>query len=168
MKRLKMAVVGFVVATLVLGGCSFADGSRTDDEKLISTEVEPGALPVTVDHQYGSTTIEEAPERVVSVGLMEQDALLALGIAPVATTEWWGEKPGAIFDWASDDLGDRPLPEKLPGDKIQFEKIAALQPDLIVALYSGITEEGYKKLSAMHLSSRMAPTRSTSASVGRN
>jgi hypothetical protein len=30
------------------------------------------------------------------VGLLEQDALLALGVVPVATTEWFGEHPGAV------------------------------------------------------------------------
>lgn len=30
---------------------------------------------------------------MVVVGLREQDALLALGVVPVATTEWFGEHP---------------------------------------------------------------------------
>ena len=46
------------------------------------------------------------PERVVTVGLTEQDALLALGIVPVATTKWFGTHPGEIFPWAEEALGD--------------------------------------------------------------
>ena len=46
-------------------------------------------------------------------GLREQDALLALGIVPVATTEWYGKHPGAIFPWAEEALGDAPKPEVL-------------------------------------------------------
>ncbi len=38
------------------------------------------------------------------MGLVEQDALLALGIAPVATTAWFGDAPGAIFPWATEAL----------------------------------------------------------------
>ena len=48
---------------------------------------------MTIQHKYGSTTIEQPPERVVVVGLRDQDALLALGIVPVATTEWFGDHP---------------------------------------------------------------------------
>jgi iron complex transport system substrate-binding protein len=38
------------------------------------------AFPVTIEHKYGSTEITARPERIVTVGLTEQDALLALGI----------------------------------------------------------------------------------------
>lgn len=111
---------------------------------------EPGAYPVTIEHKWGSTTIEEEPERVVVAGLREQDALLALGVVPVATTEWLGGRAGEIFPWAEDELGDAPLPDVLDStDGIQFEKIAAERPDLIVAVYSGLSKEDYEKLSAI-------------------
>ena len=58
-----------------------------------------GAFPVTIEHKYGATT-EKAPARVVCVGLTEQDALLALGVVPVAVTKWFGYAPGEIFPWA--------------------------------------------------------------------
>ena len=38
------------------------------------------AQSVTIEHKYGSTTVPETVERVVTVGLVEQDALLALGV----------------------------------------------------------------------------------------
>ena len=99
---------------------------------------------MTIDHKYGSTTIEPTPERVVVVGLREQDALLALGIVPVATTEWFGEHPGAIFPWAKDELGDATVPTVLTsGDGIEIEKVAAQRPDLILGVYSGITKKEY-------------------------
>ena len=55
---------------------------------------EESAFPVTITHKYGETTLEKAPTRVVCVGLTEQDALLALGIVPVAVTKWFGDAPG--------------------------------------------------------------------------
>lgn len=112
----------------------------------------PAAFPVTIAHKFGETTIPTAPQRVVTVGLVEQDALLALGITPVGTTQWFGENPGAIWPWATAKLTG-PLPE-LVGDASgpNFERIAALQPDLILALYSGVTEEQYGLLS------QIAPT----------
>lgn len=108
------------------------------------------AFPVTIEHKYGETTIEERPERVVTVGLTEQDALLALGVVPVGTTEWFGGYPGAIGPWAQDDLGNASKPTVLHDtDGIQFEQIAALRPQLILALYSGLSESDYEKLSAI-------------------
>lgn len=115
-------------------------------------QADSSAFPVTINHKYGSTTITAKPERIVLVGLVEQDALLALGVVPVATSEWWGDRPGAIFEWATDELGDAPLPEVLSGETPNFERIAALQPDVIVGLYAGLTAEQYETLA------QIAPT----------
>jgi len=113
----------------------------------------PAAFPVSVPHKFGTTEIKAQPQRIVTVGLVEQDALLALGVVPVATTEWFGEKPGAIWPWAEQALGSAPKPQVLTNtDGIQFEKVAALRPDLILAVYSGLTSEDYATLS------KIAPT----------
>jgi len=109
------------------------------------------AFPVTIEHRFGSTTLESAPQRVVSIGLIEQDALLALGTVPVATREWYGERPGAIFEWAEPLLGDAELPQRMAYE-LDFELIAALEPDVIIGLYSGTTQEEYGILS------KIAPT----------
>ncbi|SDY96796.1 iron complex transport system substrate-binding protein [Amycolatopsis xylanica] len=115
-----------------------------------ASAAEAGAFPATVEHKYGSTTVKAEPRRVLTVGLTEQDALLALGVVPIATTEWFGGYPGAIGPWAKDKLGSAPLPQVLPGGEVPaYEKIAALHPDLIIAQYSGLTQEQYDKLSKM-------------------
>jgi iron complex transport system substrate-binding protein len=66
----------------------------------------------------------------VTVGLNEQDAFLALGVAPVGVTDWMGFENG-IGPWAQEAAkaaGDPP--ELLTNtDGIRFEKIAALRPD---------------------------------------
>jgi iron complex transport system substrate-binding protein len=138
--------------TLLLTGataCGSDPGSGTSPTSSAST-----AFPVTIAHKYGSTTITAAPTRVVTVGLTEQDALLALGVVPVATTDWLGGYPGAIGPWARGKLGSAATPEVLKdaGDGPQFEKIAALKPDLILGLYSGLTQEQYNLLA------QIAPT----------
>lgn len=123
------------------GGASDAAGSAE------------AAFPATITHKYGETTVEKAPTRVVCVGLTEQDSLLALGIVPVAVTKWFGDAPGYIFPWAEDLLGDAELPEVLEDtDGVQIEKIAALQPDLIIGQYTGLTKKDYELLS------KIAPT----------
>jgi iron complex transport system substrate-binding protein len=87
---------------------------------------------------------------VVVVGLREQDALLALGVVPVATTEWFGKHPGAIFPWATDELGSAEPPTVLTNaDGVQIEKVAAQRPDLILAIYSGLTQKEYDALSKL-------------------
>ena len=80
------------------------------------------------------------PQRVVSVGVTEQDVLLQLGVVPVAVTEWYGEQPDATWPWAH-DLLDGAHPEVLHTDNgLEFEKIAALHPDLIVGTNAGLTK----------------------------
>ncbi len=131
---------------LLVAGCSAGD----DGGEAEAPSSEATSFPVTIEHTYGSATISEQPERVVTVGLMDQDALLALGIVPVATTEWFSAQPGSIHPWATDELeaAGGELPEVV-GDSsaINFEGILEQDPDLILALYSGISEEDYQRLS---------------------
>src|SRR6185436_17073350 len=144
-----------IAVLLTLAAVLFsACGDEPDtDSSAAAPAAEPAAFPVTIEHKYGSTTITAAPKRIVVAGLREQDSLLALGVVPVATTEWYGNHPGAIFPWAEQALGDAPKPEVLSfTDGIQFEKIAALRPDLILAVYSGLTQKEYDTLS------KLAPT----------
>ncbi|KAB8141403.1 iron-siderophore ABC transporter substrate-binding protein [Chloroflexia bacterium SDU3-3] len=111
------------------------------------------AFPVTIKHKFGSTTITAEPKRIVTVGLTDHDALLALGIVPVGVTEWFGNYPSATWPWAQDELGDaKPEVVGTSAEGVSFEKIAALKPDLILALYSGVTEDQYKLLA------QIAPT----------
>src|SRR5918994_7461467 len=134
------------VLAFVLTACG------SDDQAApASTEgaaAEAGALPVTIEYKFGSTSVEETPQRIVVAGLREQDSLLALGIVPAGTTEWYGNHPGAIFPWAEEALGEAKKPEVLSfTDGIQYEKVAALAPDLILAVYSGLNQKDYDTLS---------------------
>ncbi len=102
-------------------------------------------FPVTLTHKFGTTTIAKQPERVVSLGYSGIDNLLALGVKPVALRYWYGDYPYGVWPWAQDALGDA-KPEVLKGD-LNIEQIAALQPDVIMAVSSGITKEQYDLLS---------------------
>ena len=124
-----------------------SDATSGTDAAATDAPAADGAFPVTIEHKYGTTEITEAPERVVSVGLVEQDALLALGVAPVGVTEWFGEQPYGAWPWAVDALGNA-QPEVLRQvDGIKAESVAALDPDVIIALFSGLTQEEYDTLS---------------------
>ena len=145
------ALLAAVLCGLLLAACGSDDDSGSSESAAApTTQAEAAAFPVTIEHKYGSTTIEKQPERVVVVGLREQDALLALGVVPVATTEWFGKHPGAIFRWAKDELGSAKPPTVLTNaDGVQIETVAAQRPDLILGVYSGLTQKEYDALSKL-------------------
>ncbi|MEV6802334.1 iron-siderophore ABC transporter substrate-binding protein [Micromonospora rifamycinica] len=145
----RSATVASTALLLLLAAC----GGGSEPSAPSSSAAASDAFPVSIEHKFGSTTIPAEPKRIVVVGLVEQDALLSLGVVPVATTEWFGEKPGAIWPWAEAALGAGAKPQVLTGtDGVQFEKVAALRPDLILGIYSGLTSEDYAKLE------KIAPT----------
>ncbi len=150
-RRMLAVAVPLLVGTLLTASCS-------SDEPSSASEQEPeaaasgGAFPVTVAHKYGETTVTEEPVRVVTVGVTEQDIVLQLGVTPIAVTEWYGERPFATWPWAEDLLGDAE-PEVLSvADGFEVERIAALDPDLIVGTNSGMTKKEYE------LFAQLAPT----------
>ena len=125
---------------LLLGGCGGAGGGSAGEGGSGGSR--------TIKHKYGQTEVSGTPERVVSLGFTDQDYVLALGVAPVAVREWFGERPYATWGWAQDELGDAE-PEVLPAAELNFEQIAGLEPDLIVGVSSGMTREEYDTLSEL-------------------
>lgn len=116
------------------------------------------SFPVTVVHTLGETTVPSPPKRIVTLGLNDQDFVYALGVAPVAVHEWWGEQPYATWPWAEDErkaLGA--TPRVLKSYEINLEWVAAQTPDLIVAAYYDLDADTYALLS------RIAPTVSAPA-----
>ncbi|MEU9167208.1 iron-siderophore ABC transporter substrate-binding protein [Streptomyces sp. NPDC048420] len=135
-----------LAAATACGDDSDSDSSNAGAETSSSGD---SAFPVTIAHKWGSTTVKTEPKRIVTVGLTDQDSVLALGKVPVGTTEWLGGYKGAIGPWAADKLGSAAAPTVLKdtGTGPQIEKIAALRPDLILAVYGGLTKEQYESLS---------------------
>jgi iron complex transport system substrate-binding protein len=151
--RATRRLLALLLAVSIVAACG--GGDDDDDGAAVaaeSSEAETGAFPVTIEHKYGETTIDAEPARIVTVGLTEQDALLALGVVPVATTEWFGGYPGSVWPWAQDELdaigAEAPASVGESG-AISFERIAAARPDLILAVYAGLTDDDYEKLSAI-------------------
>ena len=109
----------------------------------------PGAGAVTITHLFGKTVIKEPPKRVVSAGLTEQDDLLAVGVVPIAVTNWFGDQPFAVWPWAQPKLGAaQPVVLNLDNG-IAVDQIAGLKPDLIVAINAGVDADTYQRLSAI-------------------
>jgi iron complex transport system substrate-binding protein len=114
---------------------------------------KPGALAkdgsVTIKHAFGETKIPSPPSRVVSAGYTEQDDLLAVGVVPVAVTNWFGDQPFGVWPWAQPKLrAAQPVVLDL-SNGIQIDQIATLKPDLIVATNAGLDADTYAKLSAI-------------------
>ncbi|MFE0449727.1 iron-siderophore ABC transporter substrate-binding protein [Streptomyces sp. NPDC058914] len=144
----------------LLAGCGSdsADDDKSDDNA--SASAAAGVFPVTVEHAFGSTKITKAPQRVVSVGYTDDQTVLAFGIKPVGMVDQYPNPAGQTPDintqwpWVKDKWGDT-QPEVIMknGDSgPNYEKIAALRPDLIIAVYSEIDQAAYDKLS------KIAPT----------
>jgi iron complex transport system substrate-binding protein len=109
----------------------------------------PGGGAVTITHLFGQTVIKEPPKRVVSAGYTEQDDLLAMGVVPIAVTNWFGDQPFAVWPWAQPKLGAaQPVVLNLDNG-IPVDQIAGLKPDLIVAINAGVDADTYEKLSAI-------------------
>src|SRR3954454_12694011 len=136
-------------ATTTAGAVTTAAGGSVASTEASSPSTD--TFPVTITHKYGEAVVPEEPTKVISVGFTDQDAILALGIRPIAIRDWYGDQPDAVWPWAQDELGDA-TPTVLPAGARNFEQIAALQPDLIVGISSGMTRDDYDKLS------RIAPT----------
>lgn len=126
---------------LALAGCT--------PDKAPPAVTGGGKGPVTITHAFGATTIAEPPKRVVSAGFTTGDDLLALGIVPIAVTNWFGDQPFGVWPWAQSRLGAaKPVVLNLDNG-IQVSRISALKPDLIVATDAGLDQDTYQKLTAI-------------------
>src|SRR5262245_49722743 len=93
---------------------------------LMAAAAQAQDFPVSIEHEFGTTTIAAKPERVVSVGMHEQDFLYALGVAPVGVHEWWGDYPYATWPWAeAARVAAGAEPQVLKGFEINVEWVAA-------------------------------------------
>ena len=85
----------------------------------------------------------------MSIGYTDGDYVLALGVTPVAIRDWYGEQPGGLWPWATDAEAATDEIEVLSSSEINFEQIAALQPDVIIGIGSEIEQADYDKLTAI-------------------
>ncbi|WP_417684025.1 iron-siderophore ABC transporter substrate-binding protein [Roseibium sp.] len=109
-----------------------------------------GDWPVSIETKYGVTKIDSAPQRVISLSYTGHDFLLSLGVKPIALRSWYGGYPQGVWPWAQNALGDaRPA---IMSGQIDIERIAAMKPDLIVGLWSGMSANDFRILS------QIAPT----------
>ncbi|HLP23528.1 MAG TPA: iron-siderophore ABC transporter substrate-binding protein [Microbacteriaceae bacterium] len=146
------------VSTSLLAAASLAlTACATGSPGATNANVPTDSFPVTIDHAFGQTVISEVPQRVASVAWGNQDVALALGIIPVGMAGGaWGDDNGdGILPWTFDALnGLGATGASLPVlfdevDGINFEAVASVNPDVVLAAYSGLSAEDFQTLSAI-------------------
>ncbi|MEV0846201.1 iron-siderophore ABC transporter substrate-binding protein [Streptomyces sp. NPDC049954] len=138
-----------VAAALVLTGCGSDEDSGSDSSSKAKDKpaASGGAFPVTIDSALGKATIKEKPKRVVTLGQGSAETAIALGTTPVGIESYpWGSDKSGYLPWIHEALekkGEK-LPEQFTGgEDIDFDAIVELEPDVILAPWSGITQKQY-------------------------
>jgi len=146
-RRTIAVLAAAAAAALALAGCS---PSATEDSGSAAAGGE--GFPVTIEHAFGETEIPAAPERVATWGWGSTEAALAVGVVPVAIAQQvYGANDEGVLPWVAEKLDE--LGEETPviltddGEAPPYEELVEAAPDVILAPYSGITEEQYELLS---------------------
>lgn len=146
-----LAAATLLVAALT--GCSTGstDSSATESEPTATTSADADAFPVTIEHALGETTIEAEPTRVFALGYAEADYPLSLGVVPVGADkiEYGGNENDSSdwFDAALAEIDGAEQPARFStADGVPVDEIVTLEPDLVLATQSGVTQEEYDKL----------------------
>ena len=134
---------GLLATTVILGGCS----SAGEDAETTSTgDFET----VTIASALGRAVITDKPERIVTLGMGSAETAIALGTVPVGVEEYpWGSDESGYLPWMYDAITEsgEALPEQFTGGtELNIEAILALEPDLILAPWSGITQQQFDSL----------------------
>jgi iron complex transport system substrate-binding protein len=139
-----LAAAGLLALSLTMAACGSDSDSGSDGG-------DGDFSSVTIEHAFGSTEITEEPERVVTWGWGTADAVIALGVTPVAMpAQSYGGNEDGVMPWLAEALEEKgaETPTMLSEtEEPPYEEILEAKPDLILAHYSGITEDQYKKLS---------------------
>lgn len=147
-RRLFLAGAAAGAATLGLTACSGGDNSTAEAPSATGS----AGFPVTVTGKEGTATIPAPPQRVIALGQQrDAETALALGVTPIAMAAN-SIYPNLIAPWTEPAFTD-PKPELLnTADGFPFEKIAGLQPDLLLATDSYELADTYDRLT------QIAPT----------
>lgn len=135
------------IAAITLSGCSAAAPDADSGTAASSSD----AFPVTIEHAFGETTIDAEPTRVATWGWGSADDAIALGVVPVAIPfQAYGGDENGVLPWISEalDAQGEDTPTVLSDStEPPYEEIAEAAPDVILAAYSGLTQDQYDLLS---------------------
>ncbi|MEK3884535.1 iron-siderophore ABC transporter substrate-binding protein [Paenibacillus sp. PL2-23] len=165
-KRSMSMLLSSLALVVLLAGCGGNNGNANSNAGAAPTaapSASPEAsdasaseaaaqYPITIKHAFGESVIEAKPERVVTISWANHDVALALGVVPVGFSEAnYGVQDGSrLLPWTKKKLEELGVTEPnlfQDTDGLDFEAISDASPDVILAAYSGITQEEYDTLS---------------------
>ena len=117
---------------------------------------------ISIKHVYGTTEVPADATKVATVAWANQDVLLALGIMPLGfSKQTWGVTDSSgMLPWTKEKVDELTAngaaqPKLFDDDggvKINPQAVNATKPEVILAVYSGMSKEEYETLS------KIAPT----------
>lgn len=143
--RALTGAAALVGAAALLVGCSTDSSSDTDTQAAAG-----GGETRVVDTKFGEVKVPADAVRIVALGWGDAETALALGVQPVGASDWLAFGGEGVGPWAK-GMYDQ-APEIIGTMEPEFEKIAALEPDLILDVKSSGDEERYERLT------QIAPT----------
>ena len=157
-RRPLTVVAALVATTLALAACtaSSGDDAASGAPSGHAASKATDAFPITVTSALGDATITSEPQRVVTWGWGSTEAAIAVGVYPVAVSEQrWTAGAGNLVPWVKDAYDKAGvahpavLTDDASGATVPYEQIVAARPDLILAPYSGLTQEQFDTLKAI-------------------
>ncbi len=129
-----------------------ADTTTAAEEEPAAADASAMEYPVTIKGALGDAVIESKPERIVTIQWGNQDVALALGVVPdgFSAANFGVQDDSGLLPWTKeklDELGAADPNVFQDTDGLDFEAISDTKPDVILAAYSGITQEDYDTLS---------------------
>ena len=117
---------------------------------------------ISIKHVYGTTEVPADATKVATAAWANQDVLLALDIMPLGfSKQTWGVTDGSgMLPWTKEKVDELTAngaaqPKLFDDDggvKINPQAVNATKPEVILAVYSGMSKEEYETLS------KIAPT----------
>lgn len=145
-RRTVAASAAGLALCLAVSGCGSSGQGATS-----SSGEGGGEFPVRIKSALGTAEIEEPPTRVVTLGQGSAETSIALGNTPVGMESYkWGSDKTGYLPWIHEAVkkkGDKLPVQFKGGEDIDVEKLVELEPDVILAPWSGITQEQYDLLS---------------------
>ena len=165
MRSPRLVAVAAITAAATLGLAACATGSPSGGSGDSNADAGASAegYPLTIETALGTATLEDEPERIATVNWANHEVPLALGVVPVgmAAANFGDDDGDGLLPWVSEKLqelgGETPVLFD-ETDGIDFEAVADTDPDVILAAYSGLTQEDYDTLSEIWTSRRPSST----------
>ncbi|WP_312802330.1 hypothetical protein [Corynebacterium variabile] len=151
---MRTRILRTLTGALVAGGLaiSLAACSSDDDSSNSSTD----AFPTTVATKFGDVEVKEKPEKVVAIGWGDAETAVALGVQPVAASDWAGYGDDGLGPWVEDGYDEAPEiisttePEYEIADNDAWKRLPAVKnghgtilPKEVVQAFSMGTAQAY-------------------------